>query len=398
MKRLVPISGRTLALIGASVALLVLFIYTILRLGPMAPVPVTVIKVDRQAISPALFGIGTVAARYTYMIGPTAAGRVQQLDVDVGDPVRAGQVLGRMDPVDLNDRITAQRAALDGAKAVVQASEALLRDAASRKAFAQTQGRRYEQLLQAHATSEEILATQQQNLDAAVAAQDAASANLETARHALGNSRSNLDALVAQRVNLNLVAPVAGLVTARDTNPGTTVVAGSPVIEMVDPKSLWVNVRFDQLSSAGLRAGLPVRIVLRSRSAQSLAGHILWVDPLADPVTEETLAKVVFDQMPQPLPPLGELAEATVILPAQPAVPVVPNASIRRVDGRAGVWLIENGHLHFVPVKLGVSDLDGHVQLLDGIKADQQIVLYSQRTLTEHSHIDIVQNMPGVVP
>ncbi len=398
MKQLLSINGRTLALVGASVALLALFIYSILRLGPMAPVPVTVIKVENRAISPALFGIGTVGGRYTYQIGPTVAGRVERLDVDVGDHVRAGQVLGNMDPVDLNDRITAQRAALKGAQANVLAAEAQVHDTAARKAFAETQAQRYQQLLQAHTTSEETLATQQQNFQDALAGWSAARANLDATRQALDGSRANLQGLIAQHANLKLVAPVAGLVTARDVNPGTTVVAGSPVVEMVDPTSLWVNVRFDQLSSTGLRAGLPVRVVLRSRSRQVLSGHVLWVEPLADSVTEETLAKIVFDWIPQPLPPLGELAEATVALPAQAAAPVVPNTSIRRVDGRPGVWLFENGGLRFIPVKLGVSNLDGYVQILEGLKAGDQVVEFSQRALTGHSHIQIVQRMPGVAP
>ena len=110
------------------------------------------------------------------------------------------------------------------------------------------------------------------------------------------------------------------------------------------------------------------------------------------------MAKIVFDQIPQPLPPLGELAEATVALPAKATAPVVSNASIRRVDGYPGVWLIENGNLRFIPVKLGASDLDGRVQILEGLKTGEQIVEYSQRTLTEHSRIQMVQRMPGVSP
>jgi RND family efflux transporter MFP subunit len=392
------ISRRTLALGGAVAVLLALFAYGILRAGPLAPVPVTVIKVEKQSIAPALFGIGTVEARYTYMIGPTAAGKLKRLDVDVGDPVHAGQVLGEMDPVDLDDRIAAQRAALKAAQASVQTAQAQLRAAAARKGFAESQVRRYEQLLQARTTSEETLATQGQALKDAEAGRDSASANLEAARQALDSSRSTLEALIAQRANLNLVAPGAGLVTARDANPGTTVVAGAPVLEMVDPKSLWVNARFDQLSAAGLRAGLPVSVVLRSRGGQILAGHVLWVDPLADSVTEETLAKIVFDRIPQPLPPLGELAETTVALPALPPAPVIPNASIQRVDGQAGVWLLKDGGLSFVPVKLGARDLDGRAQVLDGLKTGEQIVEYSQRALTAHSRIRVVQQIPGVSP
>ena len=396
MKNILSMRGRTLVLIGASVALLALFIYGMLRLGPLAPVPVTVIKVENLSITPALYGIGTVGAHNTYQIGPISTGKLKRLDVDVGDLVRVGQVLGEMDPVDLNDRIIAQRAALKGYQARLPIAEAQLRDAVARKAFAETQAQRYEQLLQAHATSEEILATQQQSLQDAVAGWETARSSLDVARQDIDNNRSNLEALIAQLVNLNLVAPVAGLVAARNVNPGTTVVAGSPVVELIDPKSLWVDVRFDQLSSVGLRAALPVHIVLRSRSRQTLAGHVLWVDPLADSVTEETLAKIVFDRIPQPLPPLGELAETTVALPAQAAAPTVPNACIHLVDGRRGVWLIKKGGLLFAPVTLGENDLNGRVQIQEGLKAGELIVEYSQRALTAHTRIQVVQHIPGV--
>ena len=392
------ITGRALVLGGAVAVLLALFIYGILRAGPLAPIPVTVVKVESQAIRPALFGIGTVEARYTYMIGPTAAGKIKQLDVDVGDQVHANQVLGKMDPVDLDDRIAAQRAAIGAAQANVRTAAAQLFAANARKAFSETQARRYTRLLRAQATSKETLATQQQALKDAEAGSDVASANLDAAREALGNSRAILESLIAQRSNLNLIAPVNGLITARDANPGTTEVAGSPVLEMVDPKSLWVNARFDQLSTAGLRAGLPARIVLRSRPMRPLDGHVLWVDPLADSVTEETLAKIVFDQIPKPLPPLGELAEATVTLPAVPTAPVIPNASIHRVSGKTGVWLVKNGGLHFARLTLGERDLHGHVQVLAGLKVGEEIVEYSQRALTTHSRIRVVQRIPGVSP
>src|SRR3546814_2903227 len=83
----------------------------------MAPVAVTVATVQSRALAPALFGIGTVDARYTYKIGPTFAGRLQRLDVDVGDQVTAGQVLGEMDPVDLDDRVRAQESTFKRAQA-----------------------------------------------------------------------------------------------------------------------------------------------------------------------------------------------------------------------------------------------------------------------------------------
>lgn len=380
MKRM-PLQKRTLALLAVIVPLLVLFVYVALRSGPLAPVTVTVAEVEAKSITPALFGIGTVEARYTYKIGPTVAGRVQRLEVHVGDRVKGGQVLGEMDPVDLDDRVRSQESAFKRA-------EAALREAEARQVHAQTQSQRYEQLFAVRSTSEEIVATKRQELQIADAV-------LTVAREDVARARSDREALVTQRGNLRLIAPVDGLVSSRDADPGTTVVAGQVVVEVIDPNSLWLNVRFDQISASGLAAGLPAQVVLRSRNGKILKGHVLRVEPKADAVTEEMLAKVSFDTQPESLPPVGELAEVTVDLPALPADPVIPNAALHRENDQMGVWQVVEGNLHFTPVTLGASDLDGHVQIREGLKNGDQIVVYSEKALTTRSRIHVVKHIPG---
>jgi len=398
LKRFLSINGRKLALIAVLVPLLALFVYVALRSGPLAAVPVTVTAVENRSIAPALFGIGTVESRYTHKIGPTAAGRVKRVDVQVGDQVRAGQALGEMDPVDVDDRIAAQMSALKRAEAAVLAADAQTQEAAARRDYAGKQTGRYEKLLVSRAVSEEGAGAKRQEHQIAEAGFAAARANLDAARQELARIRSDHAGLIRQRANLRLIAPVDGLVVARNADPGTTAVAGQAVVEIIDPASLWINVRFDQLRVSGLRAGLPVRIALRSRAGQALTGRVLRVEPLADAVTEETLAKVVFDTPPEPLPPVGELAEVTIALPEMPAAPVVPNASVQRVDGRLGIWLVEEGSLRFAPVKAGATDLDGRMQILDGLKAGARVVVYSQRALDSRSRVKVVDRLPGVSP
>ena len=381
MKRL-PLKRRTLALLAVIVPLLALLAYVALRSGPLAPVAVTVAIVDSRAITPSLFGIGIIGARYTYKIGPTFAGRVKRLDVHVGDRVKAGQILGEMDPVDLDDRVRSQVSALKRA-------EAALREMAARQAFAQSQARRYEQLFVARSVSEEMVTTKRQELQIADAA-------LAAAQEEVARARSDRDAVSAQRGNLRLIAPVDGVVAVRSADPGTTIVAGQPVVEVIDPKSLWIDVRFDQISASGLAAGLSARIDLRSRSGRTLKGHVLRTEPKADAVTEETLAKVTFDDQPEPLPPVGELAEVTVDLPALPSAPTVLNAALRRDGDRVGVWRVVDGDLQFTLVKLGASDLEGRVQVLEGLSDGHQVVVYSEKTLTTRSRITVVERIPGV--
>ena len=218
------------------------------------------------------------------------------------------------------------------------------------------------------------------------------------ARQDLSRTRSNLDMLIRQKANLQLIAPADGLVTIRHADLGTTVVAGQAVLEVIDPASLWINVRFDQLHAAKLRAGLSSRIVLRSQGGQTFSGQVLRIEPVADTVTEETLAKIVFDQIPRPLPPIGELAEVTVALPELSSAPVVPNASVKRVDGQLGVWLLNGDDLTFAPIQTGASDLDGQVQVIEGLKSGVRVVVYSQRSLGAHTRVKVVPRLPGVSP
>jgi RND family efflux transporter MFP subunit len=307
MRIALPQSRRTLLLMAVLAALVLLLGFVAVRSGPLAPVKVTVAKIDGRAITPALFGIGTVEARYTHRIGPTAPGRVISLAVDVGDRVEAGQVLAVIDPIDLDQRIAAASGSAGRSAALEHAAASQVADASARLALA-----------------------------AAEAGLAAAQANRVAAVQDRGRTGAERAALQEQKANLRLVAPAAGLVVRRLAEPGTTVVAGQAVVEIVDPAQLWINARFDQTRAGGIVDGLPARIVLRSRIDTPLRGSILRVEPVADAVTEEVLAKVSFDAGAA-LPPIGELAEVTVVLPARARTLAVPNAAVHRIGSDVGV-------------------------------------------------------------
>jgi RND family efflux transporter MFP subunit len=382
MMNSIPISRRTLAIVAVLIPLAGLLGYVALRSGPLAPVAVTVVNVEGRALQPAIFGVGNVEARQIHRIGPIAPGRLLRLSAEVGDAVKVGQLLGEMDPVDNDDRLRSQ-------EALVRRTAAMFEDATARLTHASTQARRYEQLFAEKATSEELLAARRQDLQLATALHAAA-------REDQARVQSDLQALRAQRASLRLVSPVNGVVTLREVEPGTTVVAGQAVVEVIDPKTLWINTRFDQVSAGGLTAAQPAQIALRSRRGQTLDGQVQRTELRADAVTEELLAKVSFKALPEPLPPIGERAEVTVYLPALPGGPVIPNAAVQRLGKQVGVWVANGERVTFVPVKLGRADLNGHVQVLDGLKVGDAIVLFSEKALNERSRIHVVERLTGV--
>jgi RND family efflux transporter MFP subunit len=393
MRAFIEHNRRNLALLLVLLPLLALFGWVALRSGPMAPIPVTVTRVETRALAPGQFGIGTVEARHRYRIGPTAPGRLLRVHVDVGDRIAAGALLAEMDPVDLDARLAAQQAALAQLDAREAAARARVAEMQARAEHARLQLDRYRQLLETRATTEEAVDLKRVEAEVAQAVLRSATAELATFDRERARLEAERDALRAQRRHLRLEAPVDGLVVAREAEAGSTLVAGQTVLELIDPDQLWIEARFDQISARGLEAGQDARIVLRSRGAEALPGRVLRIEPLADSVTEEIRARLVFTELPRPLPPLGELAEVTVALAPLAPAPTVPAASLQRVEGETGVWIVDNDELEFRPVRPGRRDLAGRVRIMAGLEAGETVVEFALQPLTRRSAFRVVDQL-----
>jgi HlyD family secretion protein len=163
---------------------------------------------------------------------------------------------------------------------------------------------------------------------------------------------------------------------------------------MVVPESLWIRLRLDQGRSNGLQVGLPAQIVRRSQPGVPVAGKVARVEPLADSVTEERMAQVSFDTLPEGLA-IGEMVEVSLQLPTVKNALLVPGAALRHRGGVLGVWRLKEGELSFAPVKTGAIGNDGSVQIHNGLAAGDSVVVYSERDLTASSRIKIVSALAG---
>ncbi|MDX9989468.1 efflux RND transporter periplasmic adaptor subunit [Thiothrix unzii] len=366
------------------------FGWVVTQQGPMAATKITVATVTKQAISASVFGIGTVEARYNYRIGPTAAGRVQQVLVDVGDSVQAGQTLAIMDAVDLDSRIQAAGLAAERATASIASANAQTKEAAARLTLAQRESDRQQTLAAKSLVSQSSSDARQQEAAVAKAAVEASQAALDVAKKEQQRLQAEQQALRQQQANLTLTAPVAGMITSRDAEPGTTLVAGQAVLTLADPQSYWVKARIDQSLALGLQAGQTTSITLRSAPQQALPGKLVRIEPLSDSVTEERIVGIAFTPVPAALSS-GELAEVTLQTGQKDSALVIPNAAIQQQTGQSGVWKLNpDNSLQFTPVQTGIQSLDGQVEILSGLQADDTIVVYTSKALSADSKIKVV--------
>ena len=380
----------TAALIGA-------IVFVVQRAGPLAPVNVTVVHAAEGSLSPALFGTGTVEARRSYLIGPTSAGRVLRVLVDVGDMVKAGQLLAEMDPVDLDSRLHALDASMARAHSAIAAAQAQTADAGARDNLAKITAQRYLALGQQNFMSTGAVEAKLQEQASAEAGLKSAQANLAAFRQDLPRLKAERVALVQQRQNVRLLATQDSTVMSRDAEPGSTVVAGQAVIKLVDPRSLWIKARFDQGRSNGLAPGLAANIVMRANAGQVLPGQVARVELQSDSVTEERIAQIAFTSLPADLS-VGELAEVTLQLAPTPRGLLLPNAAIKRQGGQSGVWVLNGNAPKFVTLVLGQISLDGQVQVLSGLQASDRVVVYSEKEINAKTRIKIVSSLVAQQP
>lgn len=388
-KRRLFLGALGLALIGGVA-------WVALRTGPLAPVKVQTVKLSVGTVAPEVFGIGQIDARRSWMVGPTTPGRVLSVKVDVGDTVAPGQALAEMDPVDMDQRLAALDASYGAALSKQNAAQAQVADARAKGALAASNLKRNQDLAQQNFISSGALEARSQETASATAGLHSAQANAAAAGQDLARLRAERAALAQQRGTLKLVAPAAAIVSTRDAEAGSTVVAGQAVVKLIDPTSLWVKLRVDQGRSAGLAPGLAARITLRSRPGESFAGKVARVEPLADALTEERLAQVAFDALP-PNVSVGEMAEVTLQLPASEKGLLLPNAALSSQGGAQGVWLLKDGALRFVALRTGASSLDGLVQVTplkaDDLREGDEVVLYSQKALQADTRISVVAEL-----
>lgn len=382
MRRTVRLPSRR-ALFYALAALVVFaaFAWLVVTRGPFAPVIVETAVAARADLAPTVSGIGTVEAREPYAVGPIQAGRVLRVMVDQGDRVRVGQVLAEMDPVDMDARADAAASAAARARQAAQAAQAQVAETASRAALAHANVARYEALVRQNFVAREMVETRRHEAAAADAALVGARASAAAAERDVARADADRQAFARSRAALTMVSPVAGVVIAREAEPGTTLVAGQAALRLADPARLWARARVDQVRAAGLVPGQAADIELRSRNGAVLPGKVARIELQSDAVTEERIVAVAFDPPPVELF-LGELAEVRIRLPGARDVLAVPRAALVQHRGQTGVWRVAEARTRFQPVRVGAQS-DTHAQIAEGLAAGDTFVVYSTRQIDD---------------
>ncbi|MGZ5236075.1 MAG: efflux RND transporter periplasmic adaptor subunit [Caldimonas sp.] len=320
--------------------------------APPAPEPVRAVKT--MVIAPASAGAtleyaGEIRARVESRLGFRVGGKIIERGVDVGDSVKAGQVLARLDPRDLRLGEDAARAAVTSAAVNLQQAEADFK--------------RYRDLRNQGFISGAELERRETMLKVA-------SAQLAQAR-AQSGVQANQAGYSA------LTADASGVITGVDAEPGMVVAAGTSVLRLAHdgPRDVVFSVPEDQvdLIQAIAARGGSVKVRLWSSTAGELAATVREVSAAADPATRTFLVKA--DLGAGDAARLGQTATVAVDAPRLAGVARVPLSALKEDHGESTVWIVDAASMTAVrrPVRVGAAEGNDAV-VIDGLVPGDRIV------------------------
>lgn len=294
--------------------------------GVRGPTVVTVGEVARGPFTPETAYVGTLAADTAADVAARSAGPLVEVSAEVGDRVRRGEVLARVDAADERERIEQAQANLEMARATLAQRQAAL-------GIADTTTERTSALF------EQNLVPRQQ-LDAIEAERAGARAAVDVAAAQVAQARAALSAAEVALEQTRIVAPFDGVVGRRYLDLGAFASQNDPVFQVADLSTIRVAVALPEAQAARVGPGLPAVVELRSLPGERFGGRVARVSDVLDPRSNTAEAQVELANPGGRLKP-GMFAQVTIALPGEAEALLVPDEAVVEADGRHWVYVVE---------------------------------------------------------
>ncbi|HEY4719225.1 MAG TPA: efflux RND transporter periplasmic adaptor subunit [Candidatus Methylomirabilis sp.] len=325
--------------------------------------------VERGEIVATISASGTLNAVTTVQVGSQISGRIKNLYADFNSRVEKGQLIARIDPDTFEAKVNQAKADVDNAKVAVKDAK-IKRD--SRAALFQEGG------------------ISQEERDSAQASYDSAAARLEAALAALRAAQVDLD-------RSYIYAPVNGVVIARNVDVGQTVAASlqAPTLFLIaeDLNKMQVDTNVDEADISRIQVGQQASFTVDAFPGETFRGQVVQIRqaPIVQQnvVTYNVVVAVVNPDLK--LKP-GLTANVRILVDRRANALKIPNAALRfrppspdgeplaaqeKTRGPSQIWILDDGRLSGVAVKLGLSD-EYFTEVLEGdVKEGQSVVVGS---------------------
>jgi RND family efflux transporter MFP subunit len=303
--------------------------------------------------------VGNLIGQQTVDIAPRTGGRLLSVNVQLGDRVRRGQVLAKVEDREIVEQVRAAEASQKVSEATIRQREADLKVAEI--SFDRAKNLYTRQLLA------------KQALDDAESRYIASVAQLDLSKAQLSQNDARLQELQINLQNTSVTSPVDGFVGKRSVDPGAMVNTNTAIASVVDISRLRLIVNVVEKDLRLVSPGDPAVVEVDAYPGEKFSGKIARVAPVLDPATRTATMEVEIPNSDYKLKP-GMYARINLTVEEHTNVLVVPKNAVVDYSNARGVWVPnENDRAAFVPLKLGIENTE-LMEVLDGMKEGTKFV------------------------
>ncbi len=314
------------------------------------PVAVEVASVQKAEIRDVAIFTGTLLPKSYFVVAPKISGRLEKLMLNIGDPVKRGQMIAVLDDEEYAQQVEQARAELKVAKANVVEHRSALEVA--KREFERTKTLRQKKI------------ASESELDAARAQYEAQEAKYKVA---LAQVLQNEAALKAAQVRLSYTKIQASwkdgdehrIVGERFVDEGAMLTLNSPIISILDIHSLTAVIHIIERDYAYIQAGQEAIVTTDAYPGKTFTGKVVRVAPLLKETTRQARVEIEISNLEQILKP-GMFVRAQIEFARHDDATVVPVSALVKRNSQQGVFMVDNQNMkaHFVPVTPGIINGD----------------------------------------
>ena len=339
------------------------------------PIDVSAVKVGVTDLESTLEISGNLMPETRVGVMARLPGTLSQVTVDLGDRVRAGQVIATLDRREIDAQVDAATAAVRVAEAGLESAEAAL-------ANAKLEFDRAENLFGRGAIPKQRLDAAETARRAAAAQRELGAANVAQAEAALRRARE------VQR-DATLTSPIAGVIVERNYDAGALVGPGEKAVVAVANLSVMkLEAGVSELEAGRLRVGMPARVTVQARPGDMFEGRVAAIAPEVDARNRHFRMEV---RVANPGGSLlsGMYGAASIPLERATQVVAIPRDAITTRDGKRIVLRVEDNTLREVPVGEGLTD-GRLVQISTGLEPGDVVVSDARQAVAPGSKVNAV--------
>ncbi len=354
-------------------------------------IPTVTVVQSRKASPTAELNLpGNIQAITETPILARAEGYVIKRNVDIGDRVKAGQLLAELDTPDLDQQVFQAQATLEQANATLAQARASVEQAKANAQLAEVTAKRNSTLVTKGVLSKQEGDQSDSTFVAQVASQRAAEANVAAALQSVSATQANLRRLVELQSYNKVRAPFAGVITQRNIDTGALIGTGSTMLFRLaqnDVLRIFVNVPQSEYSS--MRVGIPAQVTVTELPGRTFLGKVSRLSGALDVSTRTLLTEVQVPNSTGILLP-GMYAQVHLTIARQSTPVLIPgDAVMARANGTMVAVVDAQQNVHFRPIQIG-RDFGTSVEVMSGLGPNETVIVNPTDDVRESVHVNTV--------